>query len=424
MAGLGLHINTKELCMMICLIGSVSLANARSKNKTRCFGHICLQPGYSPDNIPPNKDNSPLKVDMDFKISPLSVDCDHNIVGLSIILRQTWFDNRIYSKEDDGKFSWLPTRMGRNPETGIPQEVWMPNLFFYSMTKMEIQTNFREQSLLWLFQDDAGDRFLNYESQFDLYVKCEMKYGQYPFDEHECFVRISSIDLNASKLYFNMPKKVSYARNANSVGYFDIDIIHLNSTELEDVWEGEKWSLTGFKLKLRRRYWRHIVNYYLSSAVFVIISWVSFLVPQDDQSARIPLLVTMLLVLVTVFNCIIENSPNAREGPTALDFWMLSMLFFIFLEFICHCVAMFIRRKEQVAKLRRKKFHKAMANMINPTANSSTPLTTKQNNSDGNIGDDDKDDEKFKTHLMDLGIFVILAILFLLYVIVYFILIK
>ena len=61
--------------------------------------------------------------------------------------------------------------------------------------------------------------------------------------------------------------------------------------------------------------------------------------------------------------------------------------------------------------------------MINPTANSSTPLT-KQTNSDGNIGDDDKDDEKFKTHLMDLGIFVILAILFLLYVIVYFILIK
>ena len=126
-----------------------------------------------------------------------------------------------------------------------------------------------------------------------------------------------------------MSKDVTWLPNSNNIGYFDVELIQLDGSECEDQWEGEKWSLTGFKLKISRRYWRHIVNYYLASALFVILSWVSFLVPQDDVGSRIALLVTMLLVLVTVLNGVIDSSPNAREGPTALSFWMFSMVFFM-----------------------------------------------------------------------------------------------
>jgi len=118
------------------------------------------------------------------------------------------------------------------------------------------------------------------------------------------------------------------------------------------MWEGEKWSIAGFKLKLKRTYWRYIWNYYLSSGLFVLISWVSFLVPPDDINARIALLITTLLVLVTVFNGVIEASPKARDGSTALGFWMFSMLVFVVLAFICHCIAMLQRKSKDVTRAR------------------------------------------------------------------------
>ena len=79
-----------------------------------------------------------------------------------------------------------------------------------------------------------------------------------------------------------------------------------------------------------------------------MISWVSFLVPPDDINARIALLITTLLVLVTVFNGVIESSPKARDGSTALGFWMFSMLVFVVLAFVCHCIAMLQRKSKDV----------------------------------------------------------------------------
>ena len=68
----------------------------------------------------------------------LSVDDDHNIIGLTLSLRQTWMDNRIYPRKgallENGGWLPAPTRMGRNPETGISAHVWMPKIFIYWLT--------------------------------------------------------------------------------------------------------------------------------------------------------------------------------------------------------------------------------------------------------------------------------------------------
>lgn len=428
MASTGLYINTISLCMAMCLIGLASIEKAWANNSskvattmaTRCFDHICLKPGYSPDKPPPTKDDSPIQVDLDFQISPLSVYCNHNVVGLSIRLRQTWIDNRVYSDQNTDKRSWLPTRMGRDPSTGLPGEIWMPNLFFYSMTNMDIKTNFREQSLLWLFENDVGDKFLNYDTIFDLYVKCPMKYWRYPFDEHECSVRISSAAQNSSKIFFNMPKNVTInASIINPVGEFDSDVIQLNETEREDVWEGEKWSVAGFKIKLSRRYWGYVVNYYITSALFVYISWISFLVPGDDVNARIALLITMLLVLVTVSNGVIDNSPAARDGSTALGLWMFSMVLFIFIALGCHCIAIIIRRKKVVRYNNVKKYYSCPEIQLPNTDSSSTPVATRDENGHNFDTEDLKAQKSKKYYLIDSGIFTMLTILFLLYLMVY-----
>ena len=62
--------------------------------------------------------------------------------------------------------------------------------------------------------------------------------------------------------------------------------------------------------------------YYLPSTLFVITSWVSFLIPPEVVPGRMALLVTLFLVLINIFNNVTNVSPNT-EGMTAISSWML-----------------------------------------------------------------------------------------------------
>ena len=336
----------------------------QNKKTPTCFDDICLEDGYTPDVAPSSKTNPALNVvNMAFEINNiLSVDHDHNIIGLTLSLRQTWRDDRVFLKTPYiiGNGGWLPApaRMGRDPETGIPKEIWMPKFYIYWLLKMEIKTNYQQQTQIWISKEH-NNLYINYDSLFDLYLKCPMQYHAYPFDVHECSVKFSSADFNATRLIFNDSVPVKWGRLKNTLGQWDADIIPLDSVELTDLWEGEARSVSGFKLRLRRKYWKYIFSYYLTSGLFVVISWVSFLVPTSDVNARMALLVTILLVLVTVYNSVIELSPKAREGQTALAAWMFAMLMFVFLAFICHCIVMIWRKskdtKDAIKNTRRRK---------------------------------------------------------------------
>ena len=69
--------------------------------------------------------------------------------------------------------------------------------------------------------------------------------------------------------------------------------------------------------------------YYLPSGLFVIVSWVSFLIPPEVVPGRMALLVTLFLVLINIFNTITNVSPNV-EGMTAISAWMIACMFFVF----------------------------------------------------------------------------------------------
>jgi len=47
-----------------------------------------------------------------------------------------------------------------------------------------------------------------------------------------------------------------------------------------------------------------VVQVYLPSAMFVIVSWVSFLVKPEVVPGRMAMLVTLFLVLINIFNSV------------------------------------------------------------------------------------------------------------------------
>ena len=82
-----------------------------------------------------------------------------------------------------------------------------------------------------------------------------------------------------------------------------------------------------------------------TAGLFVVVSWISFVVPPDVIPGRMALLITLFLVLVNIFNTVTTNTPkaegdqhcsiekwifNVSTGLTAIETWMLSCLLFVF----------------------------------------------------------------------------------------------
>ena len=80
---------------------------------------------------------------------------------------------------------------------------------------------------------------------------------------------------------------------------------------------------------LNSNIFRYLYIYYLPSGLFVVVSWVSFLIPPEVVPGRMALLVTLFLVLINIFNTITNVSPNV-EGMTAISAWMIACMFFVF----------------------------------------------------------------------------------------------
>ena len=76
---------------------------------------------------------------------------------------------------------------------------------------------------------------------------------------------------------------------------------------------GTKYSMVGFKVFLQRYYQKYLINYYLPSLIFVMVSWVSFLIPSEIVPGRMALLITLLLVLINMFSAAVQQQPPSKE---------------------------------------------------------------------------------------------------------------
>ena len=72
-------------------------------------------------------------------------------------------------------------------------------------------------------------------------------------------------------------KKIFYDRSVlYSVLDYSVDIFPLDEKQAFYVWDGiGNFSLTGFEIRWKRHNVKYVINYYLPSGLFVIVSWVS-----------------------------------------------------------------------------------------------------------------------------------------------------
>ena len=104
---------------------------------------------------------------------------------------------------------------------------------------------------------------------------------------------------------------------------------------IEDLPENEKltiyasgnYSVTGFYVTLERKVLNLVLQFILPSAMFVVVSWISFFMPLNGGE-RAGLLVTLFLVLVTMFLQVVTTAPKGTTRvKSKLDMVRLTQKF-------------------------------------------------------------------------------------------------
>ncbi|KAJ9582579.1 hypothetical protein L9F63_023067 [Diploptera punctata] len=97
-------------------------------------------------------------------------------------------------------------------------------------------------------------------------------------------------------------------------------------------------------LILKRELKAHMLDTYVPTTLFVIMSWGSFLVSPEMVPGRMVLLVTNLLSLVTMFEAIRASAPPSL-GVKSIDVWLLSCIVFVFLALLEYAVILYRMKK-------------------------------------------------------------------------------
>ncbi len=168
-----------------------------------------------------------------------------------------------------------------------------------------------------------------------------MAFHNYPFDSHICLFQVGSYfyskDIVSCTSVYNDPMSLLRQRNLqHRISFADL---HQNETVIH--LESGKYAACGFRVLIDRKRHQMIYQIYLPCFLFVCVSWVSFVVRPEVVPGRMALLVTLILVLVNIFNTVRSTSP-IPSGSTlnAIDFYLVTSIVMVFLALLEYAVVL------------------------------------------------------------------------------------
>ena len=149
-------------------------------NGNICYNSICIPQNYSKSVKP----SSLVKVSMNFgAIQFLEIDDSKSIIELYLYMEYRWQEPRIIGS------TMGPEYMPLGKE--FLDLLWSPDFYFEGQQKVENQFFIRggvSSESIWL----VSDNFVVLDLGLRTFVFCKMRFESYPFDSHECYLRIGS----------------------------------------------------------------------------------------------------------------------------------------------------------------------------------------------------------------------------------------
>jgi len=283
---------------------------------------ICIPKNYSKFDLP-NEITTTVNVGIDIKDIPKISDKDFSVT-LNAFFVVRWMEDRLHIDQARMENTWMENDW-IPVDVSFIKEVWLPDTEILNLKEFKTLRVLSNLEGLWLNK--------NYEIMYAVAARitfiCPMTFNSFPLDVQVCLFQVGSFNYDNGKMVFVDDEFLANQSQIRSVLDYSVEIQKLPKGEQNYQAPTGNYSVAGFKLILVRKISHYIITCYLPSAMFVLVSWISFLIPADIVPGRMTLLITIFLVLVNIFNTITTNIPKA-EGLTAIEAFVIVCVLFVF----------------------------------------------------------------------------------------------
>jgi len=271
-----------------------------------------------------------------------------------------WLEPRLVINES--AVEWEEDRTGPSGEVNESPEtlkyLWYPELEIYGLETFGRQRVLKEMSGVRM----GKNKTINYELGVRVTISCRMVFDDYPLDDHSCQFQVGSyydtIETVTCKSYYIYDQE----RQRSLQHFIQIEDLpqHFSIVDLPSG----SYASCGFQVRIQRKQMQFVVQVYLPSFMFVIVSWVSFLVKPEVVPGRMAMLVTLFLVLINIFNSVREGAPISSR-LNAVDLYLVVCIFFVFAALLEYAAILLLLKKKRKPLL---KLEQGMKNIIDNAA--------------------------------------------------------
>ena len=271
---------------------------------------FCLPKDYKKDIRPDTADN-PLDIFLHLDIKDIIRVNDYDTtITLKLTLSIGWKENRLeilpqsqdWIVEED-EYDW--TKLNPN----WLQYLWIPDVEIVNMKELKTTSVFNELSSLELYENKQ----LWYDFPVELTLTCPwFTFEKYPLDNQACEIMIGSYQYDEGEMRY--AGVVSYDRQKQRPLQYRVkDVKQLKPDKsifaAKEYWLSKNGKMTGklynysrlvAHIELERSIQTHVMETYLPSSLFVVSSWIGFVIDPDAVPGRIALSVMLLLVLTQI----------------------------------------------------------------------------------------------------------------------------
>ena len=306
------------------------------------FKKFTTDPNYDKNKLPPSDGPLQVKGQMNLR-NILDVSESKQLISLETTLTFKWKDTRITPKLD---------RLDKNKNYMIlsprhEKEFWMPDMFIDQAKAIRKPKYLIEPASIRLYSDST----IRYSRRMNYDVACSMTFRKFPFDNQTCRIIIHSFSHTTDEYQLSWSRD-SYKNSRINLAQFTFDISYTDEYDMKEydvVYPGLIATITFDRIK---NY--HIIQTYIPSGLFIIVSYLTLFMPPTGLVARSGVPVLVLLTLFNMNNGIRANVPKVSYA-TYLDIWITTCFLLVFLtlfEFcLVHCINDWIKREDIAKKI-------------------------------------------------------------------------
>ena len=249
--------------------------------------------------------------------------------------RIKWMEPRLTIEKDNSDWNetvWEDGSLSYSSE--ILKQVWYPDLEIEGIKGFKSQSLLKDMSNVQIYQTGH----IRYGVRVDTTFSCNMNFDPYPLDSQHYPFQVAS--------YFSTEKTVncSYEYTFNQKKQRNLQYA-ISYDQLPQEYRvlgvlGNRFTACGFLISLHRKRNQIVFQVYLTSMMFVIVSWASFLIDPDVVPGRMGLLVTVFLVLINIFNGAKSSAPVSAT-LNAIDKYLLFCIGQVFLALVEYVILLF-----------------------------------------------------------------------------------